>query len=162
MDAFYLNLQRCIAVIIFGGSLAAIVFNSDSYFPFSNYPMYSRVFTPSIRYDDTSIRAEFDDGTSGRISIGRVLYPFNSTSYLEALFVERDPKKIQNKLQATLDWYNREARNSQPSQRKLTVLRANRTTIPWDVVLNAQKSGQSLEPLRIKNSVTIVEAHAVP
>ena len=85
------GIMKLIFGLVMFGSLAAIVAGADSVFPFSNYPMYSKVFVPDSVMIQHSVVVETHDGQVKPLSAGEELRPFWGASFREALFVENDP-----------------------------------------------------------------------
>lgn len=135
--------------LIFGfillGSLATIAAGVDDYFPFSNFPMYSRVFEPDPAMTQHSVLIETQDGETKRLSAGEELRPFWGASFREALFVEDDSSRIREKFDASLKWLNakRLANGQQPYKRMLLY----RHEIPWGEFVRRRLANEEVRSL---------------
>ncbi len=107
------GLQKIILGVVLIGSLFSIIFADDRVFPFSNYPMYSKVFEPVERNVFWSVAAEFEDGTTRRFDTlvggSAGLRPFWGASFREALLIDLNPEVLKAKLKAVLEWHRKEA-----------------------------------------------------
>ena len=100
-----MSLQRFITGIIVLGSVAAFIAKRD-FFPFSDYPMYSSVFTAPKPLTFYKVIGTTPTGNERSLLFQHDLPPFWANSFREALLVEPKPEVVQRKLNATLKWYN--------------------------------------------------------
>lgn len=157
-----LRIQIFIFGIVVIGSLAAIVFADDRFFPFSNFPMYSRVFAPADRTEFWSVGAEFEDGSVRRFDtlVGNVagMKPFWGASFREALLVNRDPQVLRGKLKAALDWQRRESQRlaltPQHTARKLILYRHD---VPWSDVVELRLKNESVRQIYLDSARIVLE-----
>ncbi|CAN5425328.1 hypothetical protein BH10BDE1_BH10BDE1_04530 [soil metagenome] len=101
-----IRVQQFIAILIVAGSAFSIFSGSDQYFPFSPYPMYSKLFVTPAVYTYRDVQGVTESGEEARLRITRVLPPFWLASFREALLVDRSDTARTSKLRATLAWYN--------------------------------------------------------
>jgi hypothetical protein len=150
-----IRIQQIIATIIILGSAAAIIAGSDRYFPFSNYPMYSKLFiTPGV-YTSRGVLGIGADGSETRLDVANLLSPFWNASFREALLVHRSESEIRSKLLATLDWYNRQAEKN--TAERLIALRLYRYEIPWNELTEATLNQRSLEKVFQDHATVLIE-----
>ena len=157
-----LKLQKAIIYLVLLGSSVAIISADDSLFPFSNYPMYSKVFEPHYQTTFWSIRAEFHDGTISRFDthIGSKygLKPFWGSSLRESLLVINDKNIQYQKLKSLLRWHQFKAKNDGlgPGKiaKKLQLLRHN---IAWSEVVKLRLQNKNIKTLFDASSVVHLE-----
>ncbi len=105
-----LRVEALIALLI-GGSLFAIVFDTDWYWPFSTYPMYaSAVRAPRLR----SYRLEGETAGGALVSLmgTRALEPFEPSRMTSAFrALSRNPDRCRLALADLLERYNRRVRS---------------------------------------------------
>lgn len=157
------RVQKTILGIVLVGSLGAIVSGDDQIFPFSNYPMYARTFSPLERALFWTVMAEFEDGSVRRFDTivgGEAgLKPFWGASFREALLVEKDVGTIAKKLKATVDWQRDQAKKSGLSaSRTVKKLTLYKHQIPWPSMVERRLRDESLRPLFLENAEIVAEA----
>lgn len=118
-------LQRVITGIILVGSLTAFIVKRDI-FPFSDYPMYSKVFSSPEPLTFYKVVGTTPAGDEKSFVFQQDLPPFWANSYREALLIEPNPEVVQRKLNATLKWYNTRHASS-----PLVGLKLYRYDLPW-------------------------------
>ena len=139
-----IRIQQIIATVIVLGSAAAIVSGSDRYFPFSNYPMYSKLFATPQSYTYRGVRGLNESGGDERLRVTKLLSPFWTASFREALLVDRSDSQISSKLRATLNWYNRR-QSETATGAPLSALRLYRYEIPWNELTEAALNHEGLD-----------------
>lgn len=142
------------------GSLVTIVAGIDNVYPFSNYPMYSKVFSPESSMVLHSVLAEAEDGQIVRLSAGNELKPFWNASFREALLVENDPTRIRRKLEAALKWLN--ARRAAGGHAPYRRLRLYRLEVPWNEFVRRRLNGEEVRSLFVENSTLRLEVGGEP
>lgn len=149
------GIMKLIFGLVLFGSLAAIVAGADSVFPFSNYPMYSKVFVPDSVMIQHSVVVETHDGQAKPLSAGEELRPFWGASFREALFVENDPARIREKFEAAFEWLNtrRVANGELPYKR----MRLYRHEIPWDEFVRRRLGKEEVRSLYRRHSLLRLE-----
>lgn len=155
--------QKAILSIVVVGSLGAIVFADDESFPFSNYPMYSKVFSPEDRTPFWSIVAQFEDGSTRRFDtmVGGQggLQPFWGASFREALLVDKDPDVILKKLKAARDWQREEAKKAGlPPRQTVVKLMLYKHDISWPALVELRLRDASARPLFLESAELVLEA----
>lgn len=160
---FSVGAQKTILGVVLVGSFAAIVLADDQLFPFSNYPMYSKTFSPSDRTVFWTIVSEFEDGSVRRFDtlVGGEggLQPFWGASFREALLVEKDANVVRKKLKATLDWQRDQAKKSGFSARHtVKKLFLYKHDISWPSLVELRMQDQSVRRLFLESADLVAEA----
>ena len=155
--------QKVILVIVVAGSLGAIVFADDKSFPFSNYPMYSKLFSPEDRATFWSVAAEFEDGSIRRFDTmvgGKAgLRPFWGASFRESLLVDRNPEVIFKKLKAARDWQREEARSAGLNPgRTVKKMMLFKHDISWPALVEIRMRDESARQLFRDSAKLVMEA----
>lgn len=133
-------IQRIITVILILGSLVAICLKKDL-FPFSNYPMYSKILEPEKGYYRFEIIGVNQEGAEVSVAVWPHLRPFWKSSLREALLVDSNKEKVQSKLHAALIFYNQRIITTNLSP--LKGLRLYRYKLDWENVVEDIKSDSS-------------------
>jgi hypothetical protein len=159
----YVFLQKSILFIVVVGSLGAIVFADDDNFPFSNYPMYSKLFSPEDRTFFWSVAAEYEDGSTIRfdttVGAQRGLRPFWGAAFREALLVDKNPEAILKKLKAARDWQRKVAKiNGLPPARTVKKLMLYKHDISWPALVELRMRDASAGPLFLESAKLVLEA----
>lgn len=156
-------IQKAILIFVVAGSLGAIVIAEDDSFPFSNYPMYSKLFSPEDRTVFWSIVAQYEDGSVRRFDsmIGGKggLRPFWGSSFREALLVDKSPEAISKKLKAARDWQREVAKNAGLSPaRTVRKLMLYKHDISWPALVELRLQDASARPLFLESAKLVLEA----
>ncbi len=153
--SYYLRLQLVLAMIISVGSLISIAIGRDI-FPFSNYPMYSKTLVPDPNLLFYTVVGTDSDRRVVWIKPVQYLRPFWGASFREALLVEKDPSRIQSKINAAARWYKTSvAENESETERNqdaIQTLRLYRHLVPWTEVQTLSESGRSFNDLLVQYS----------
>lgn len=118
--------QRVITGIIIIGSLIAFITKRDI-FPFSDYPMYSKVFAPPEPITFHKVVGVTSSGDEHFIFFQKDLPPFWANSFHESLLLDPSKEVIRIKLNAALRWYNNRHVTS-----PLAGLKLYRYDLPWN------------------------------
>lgn len=157
------GIQKAILIIVVAGSLRAIVFADDESFPFSNYPMYSKLFSPQDRIPFWSVLAQFEDGSHKRFDtmVGRQggLQPFWGASFREALLVDKNPDALLSKLKAAREWQREEAMKAGHSpERTVRKLMLYKHDISWPALVELRMRDASARPLFLEAAELVMVA----
>lgn len=154
--------HKLIFCIVLTGSSYSIIAADDNVFPFSNYPMYSRIFEPTETAPFFSVVAEYDDGRISRFdtNLNENLgpNPFLGFSLRDALLVDRTPEVLKKKLTAVLAWHQRVAqRMGFPEQKVAKVLRIHRHDVVWNEFVERRLKGESVADLLLTHRTLLAE-----
>lgn len=149
-----LKLQKIITIFILLGSSGSILLAKD-FFPFSNYPMYSKRFEPGSTLDLRRIIGVSPDGREVQLSVASIMKPFWYASFREALFVNRDNNIIRKKLYAALLYYNKQA--DKLGEESLKSLRLYKFTLSWNEFVENRRQKAPLSKIEVKDKKLLME-----
>lgn len=157
------GVQKSILAVVLIGAIAAIVVADDQTFPFSNFSMYSKKFSPKGQVAFWTIVAEFEDGSIRRFDTmvgGEAgLQPFWGASFREALLVEKNLSVVSEKLKATVSWQRSEAaRSGFSASRTVKKLMLYKHEIPWLSLVELRMRDASVRPLFFEYAELVAEA----
>lgn len=134
--------QKIFTVIIILGTVVAH-FRNEDFFPFSNYPMYSRVFETDQKTHGYDIKGVNYDGTERSIFVFRYLYPLWSYALQTSLLAEEDDQKINLKLNAVLKMHNDRLPLGDP--RILAGMRIYEVKLDWPTIVDNLRRTKKFE-----------------
>lgn len=132
-----IRIQQTIILISITGSLAAILSANDSWFPFSNYPMYARTFVPNPNARFFSVQIVDAKNNEKYLETRNFLKPFWLASYREALLFDPEESRVREKLKATLEWYDRSRKNAGETE-GTAKMRLYVHFLPWDQLVETE------------------------
>lgn len=129
-----------IPTIILIGTIYCNIANYD-WFPFSNYPMYSKLFLPGVNFQIYDFSVVEASGEEHEIETRKYLYPFWTASFSEALFYNKKNDVLQKKLNAAFKLYKyRQEKDGKPP---IVALRVYSKNFIWKKLVEAKLKSEN-------------------
>ena len=146
-----MNRKYLIPTIILIGTIYCHFVDLD-WFPFSNYPMYSKLFLPGNDMQVYDFSVVEENGEEHDIETRKYLSPFWSASLKEAIFFDKDQSKINKKVDAIFEFYNK--RLQKDNKPKIVALRLYSKHYNWKKLVEKKiKSSNLIVPDPEKNEL---------